>query len=69
MSTVNYDKVCYQTEQQDENVALRNLKTGEIGYTFGCTNAGETIQVKLANGELDTWSRDECTEVIPEQKQ
>ncbi|MDD2308914.1 MAG: hypothetical protein PHH91_04955 [Desulfuromonadaceae bacterium] len=68
MSIVNYDKVCYRTEQQDENVALRNLKTGQIGYTFGCTMAGETIQVRLANGELDSWSRDECTEVIPEPK-
>ena len=66
MTTINYDKVCYQTEQQEESVALRNLKTGQIGYTFGCTKAGETVQVKLANGELDTWSRDECTEELSE---
>ena len=66
MTTINYDKVCYQTEQQEESVALRNLKTGQIGYTFGCTNAGETVQVKLANGELDTWRRDECTEELSE---
>jgi len=66
MSTINYDKVCYRTEQQEESVALRNLKTGQIGYTFGCTREGETVQVKLANGELDTWSRDECTEVVSE---
>ncbi len=68
MNNFNYDKVCYRTEQQDENVALRNIKTGEIGFTFGCTNSGETIQVKLANGELDTWSRDECVEVASEPK-
>ncbi|MBW4054410.1 MAG: hypothetical protein HIU83_03205 [Proteobacteria bacterium] len=67
MDTNKYDKVCYRTEQREENVALRNLKTGEIGYTFGCTNEGETVQVKLANGELDTWSRDECAEVDSEQ--
>lgn len=67
-NNVNYDKVCYRTEQQDESVALRNLKTGQIGYTFGCTLAGETIQVRLANGELDSWSRDECTEVLSEPK-
>lgn len=66
MNNFNYDKVCYRTEQQDESVPLRNLKTGQIGYTFGCTNAGETVQVRLANGELDTWSRDECAEYLAE---
>lgn len=69
MPPINYDKVCYQTEQQDESVPLRNIKTGQIGYTFGCTKEGETVQVKLANGEFDTWSRDECTEVLSESKQ
>ena len=66
MGTIDYEKVCYRTDQQEENVRLRNLKTGQIGYTFGCTKAGETIQVKLENGELDTWSRDECAEVEPD---
>lgn len=69
MSPINFDKVCYQTEQQDESVPLRNNKTGQIGYTFGCTKEGETVQVKLSNGELDTWSRDECTEVVSEPKE
>lgn len=67
-NNLNYDKVCYRTEQQDESVALRNLKTGQIGYTFGCTLAGETIQVRLLSGELDSWSRDECTEDLSEPK-
>ncbi len=67
METNKYDKVCYKTEQQEESVALRNIRTGQIGYTFGCTNAGETVQVRLANGELDSWSRNECTDVITEQ--
>ena len=67
MDTNKYGKVCYKTEQQEESVALRNIRTGQIGYTFGCTSAGETVQVRLANGELDSWSRDECTDVITEQ--
>lgn len=64
MRTVEYDKVCYWTEQQDEHVPLRNLKNGAIGYTFGCTSAGETVQVRLENGELDSWERKDCAEVI-----
>lgn len=58
-----YDKVCYWTEQREEYVPLKNLKTGEIGYSFGCTYAGTTIQVRLENGELDSWGRDECDEM------
>lgn len=64
--TVDYDKVCYRTEQQEESVPLRHLKTGQIGYSIGCTKSGETIQVRLGDGELDTWSRDECTEDVSE---
>ncbi len=58
-----YDKVCYWTEQREEPIALRNLKTGEIGYSFGCTYEGSTVQVKLENGELDSWSKEECMQV------
>jgi hypothetical protein len=66
MTNTSYDRVCYRTEQREENVPLRNVKNGLLGYSFGCTQAGETVQVKLANGELDSWSRDECAESFPE---
>ena len=57
-----YDKVCYWTEQRDEHVPLRNLKSGEVGYSFGCTYEGSTVQVRLVSGELDSWVKEECTE-------
>jgi len=63
MNTGKYEKVCYRTEQREESVLLRNLKNGRTGYTFGCTTAGETVQVKLSDGSLDSWQRDECTEI------
>ena len=63
MSPGKYEQVCYRTEQRDEFVTLHNLKNGKKGYSFGCTNAGETVQVRLPDGTLDSWSRDECTEV------
>jgi len=62
MTTTSYEQVCYRTEQREENVPLRNVKNGQVGYSFGCTQAGETVQVKLTSGELDSWSRDECVE-------
>lgn len=65
MNTGKYDKVCYRTEQREENVLLRNLKNGQTGYTFGCTVAGETLQVRLADGSLDSWQRDDCMEISP----
>jgi len=66
MNASRYDKVCYWTEQREENVLLLNLKNGQLGYSFGCTQSGETIQVKLMNGELDSWGRDECVESFSE---
>lgn len=66
MTASFYDRVCYRTEQRDEKVLLMNLKNGQLGYTFGCTPAGETIQVMLMNGELDSWGRDECVESTTE---
>lgn len=62
MKGSEYDRVCYRTEQREENVKLRNMKTGAVGYSFGCTQSGTTVQVRLNNGELDSWSRDECAE-------
>lgn len=66
MTASMYDRVCYRTEQQDEHVPLRNIKSGKLGYSFGCTNSGETIQVKLTNGDLDSWTRMECPENFTE---
>jgi hypothetical protein len=66
MNAASYDRVCYTTERREENVPLCNIKNGQVGYSFGCTQAGETVQVRLTNGELDSWSRDECVESFPE---
>lgn len=66
MTATSYERVCYRTEQREEGVPLRNIKNGQLGYSRGCTYAGETVQVKLTNGELDSWSRDECVESFSE---
>lgn len=66
MTATTYGQVCYRTEQREEDVPLRNVKSGQLGYSFGCTYAGETVQVKLTNGELDSWSREECVENFSE---
>ena len=63
MKRPQYEKVCYLTEQHEENIPLRNLKTGEIGLTFGYTQEGHTVQVRLENGELDSWVSEECMEL------
>lgn len=62
MNAGKYSQVCYRTEQRDEAVLLRNLKSGKAGYSFGCTNEGETVQVRLMDGSLDSWTRNECSE-------
>lgn len=62
MKRSEYDRVCYRTEQRDESVILRNKKTGKLGFSFGCTNAGDTVQVRMTNGELDSWELNECSE-------
>ena len=67
MRSSQYDKVCYFTEQRDEHLPLRNLKSGEIGYSFGCTHEGNTVQVRLENGGLDSWTREECSEVAEDE--
>ncbi len=55
--------VCERTERKEERVKLRNVKTGQIGLTFGCTTAGETIQVELEDGSMDSWISEEGEEV------
>lgn len=62
MKTSQYESVCYRTEQREEPVRLRNLRTGVKAVSLGCTHAGETVQVRLDNGELDSWERSECAE-------
>ena len=60
MSDRDYERVCYRTEQREERVPLRNKDTGYVGYSFGCTQEGATVQVELASGELDSWDRETC---------
>jgi hypothetical protein len=55
--------VCQRTERKEERVKLRNLKTGEVGFSFGCTEEGGTIQVELENGQFDSWEPADCQEV------
>lgn len=62
MRASEYDRVCYRTEQRQERVKLRNRKTGVIGYSFACTESGRTVQVRLNDGDLDSWGREECDE-------
>jgi len=54
--------VCERTERKDERIRLKNMKTGQIGLTFGCTSEGGTIQVELETGELDSWDPADCEE-------
>ncbi len=63
MRASQYTDVCDRTERKDERVKLRNSKSGQIGLTFGCTMEGETIQVELENGQLDSWEPAECEEL------
>jgi len=62
MKESGFVDVCERTERKDERVKLRNIRTGQIGLTFGCTMEGETIQVELDNGEMDSWAPEECEE-------
>jgi hypothetical protein len=66
MKGMQYDRVCYWTEQREEHIPLRNLKSGKIGYSFGCTYEGNTVQVRLEDGGLDSWSKEECAEIAGE---
>ncbi|SNB47766.1 hypothetical protein [Geobacter sp. DSM 9736] len=57
-----HQSVCNRTERKDERVRLRNIKTGDIGLAFQCTPPGETIQVELEDGSLDSWPATDCEE-------
>jgi len=62
MTNCQVNTISVQTEQREESLPLRHMRDGRLGYTLGCTPEGETVQVRLVNGELDSWSRDECME-------
>ena len=63
MKETTHADVCVRTEHKDERVRLKNTRTGEIGLTFGCTAEGNTIQVELEDGSMDSWLPDECEEL------
>lgn len=63
MRETEHVSVCNRTEGKDERVRIRNSRTGQEGFTFSCTASGETIQVELDDGSLDSWSPEECEEV------
>lgn len=58
-----HSDICDRTERKDERVTVRNRNTGEIGLSFGCTIEGDTVQVELPDGSLDSWREDDCEEV------
>jgi hypothetical protein len=55
-----HSEICDTTERKDERVKVRNRTSGEIGLSFGCTIEGDTVQVELADGSLDSWQEDDC---------
>jgi len=60
-----HSEICDTTERRDQRVTVRNRQTGEIGLSFGCTIEGDTVQVELPDGSLDSWNEDDC-EVVTE---
>ena len=61
MGYSDYERICYLTEQREENVTLRNTRTGMTGHSMGCTHEGNTVQVKLDDGSLDSWGREDIS--------
>lgn len=55
-----HSEICDRTERRDERVQVRNRQTGEVGLSFGCTIEGDTVQVELTDGSLDSWPEDDC---------
>jgi hypothetical protein len=55
-----HSEICDSTERRDERVTVRNRQTGEVGLSFGCTIEGDTVQVELPDGSLDSWPEDDC---------
>jgi hypothetical protein len=59
----NISEICDRTQKGEERIKLRNVKTGEIGTSYACTLEGDTIQVELTDGSLDSWPEDDCEQV------
>ena len=55
-----HSEICDTTERKEQRVTVRNKSTGEIGLCFGCTIEGDTVQVELPDGTLDSWPEDDC---------
>ncbi|MBJ6727852.1 hypothetical protein [Geomesophilobacter sediminis] len=55
-----HSEICDRTERRDERLQVRNRQTGEVGLSFGCTIEGDTVQVELTDGSLDSWPEDDC---------
>lgn len=56
-------KICERTERKEERVQVRNKKTGTVGLSWGCTIEGDTVQVELSDGSLDSWPHDDCESI------
>ena len=59
-----HSEICDSTERRDERQQVKNRITGEIGLSYGCTPEGDTVQVELPDGSLDSWREDDC-EIVP----
>ena len=55
-----HSEICDTTERKEQRVQVKNRKSGEIGLSYGCTIEGDTVQVELADGSLDSWDEDDC---------
>lgn len=55
-----HSEICDTTERKEQRVQVKNTRTGEIGLSYGCTIEGDTVQVELSDGSLDSWPEDDC---------
>ena len=55
-----HSEICDTTERKEQRVKVRNRISGEIGLSYGCTMEGDTVQVELSDGSLDSWPEDDC---------
>jgi hypothetical protein len=55
-----HSEICDSTERRDERITVKNRQTGEVGLSYGCTIEGDTVQVELPDGSLDSWREDDC---------